>query len=219
MSDSEDFPALGPDLAQNAELPAPSPNHDQKGRFRPGNRAQTPFARGNALSKKHGLHSRAHAKIDRRRTVDRRVIATLRAIEQKLGERLTPQRAVILANIGRQLRDLATIEAFEERVGIIDKRRRAPWPISEAKWKLLEHVARQLERLGLDGEKKKARSLTDIVATYGSRDPSSDEADEADAPDAAASSGAELVDVLEDDAPEAQDTSADAADGEPRAES
>lgn len=79
---------------------------------------------------------------------------------------MTPQRAVILRNIGRQLRDLGLIEAFENKVGIIDKKNRRAWPIVESKWKLLENVARQLERLGLDGPKKRATSLADVMGEF-----------------------------------------------------
>lgn len=165
MNENEDLPTLAPDLPRK-----PNPrNQDARGRFKPGNRAAVaPFQPGNTVSTKHGLRGERRKAIDRRRTVDRAAALTVEAIEAKLGpEQMTPQRAVILRNIGRQLRDLGLIEAFELKVGIIDKKNRRAWPIVEAKWKLLENVARQLERLGLDGPKRKATSLADVMIDYG----------------------------------------------------
>lgn len=188
MSNDADLPAPAPELPRK---PDPA-NQNARGRFIPGNRAAArPFAPGNQLQLKHGLRAKKASKIDRRRTVDRQVLATIAAIEQKLGEeRLTPQRRLILANVGRQLRDLAKIEDFELEVGIIDQRRRAPWPIVEAKWKLLDNVARQLERLGLDGPKKKSGSLADVFAAYSKRDPDQDEPTEDSSTDTPVDTGA-----------------------------
>lgn len=165
MNENNDLPALGPDLPRR-----PDPrNQDARGRFKPGNRAAVaPFRPGNTANLKHGLRGERRKAIDRRRTVDRAATLTVEAIEAKLGpDQMTPQRAVILRNIGRQLRDLGLIEAFENKVGIIDKKNRRAWPIVESKWKLLENVARQLERLGLDGPKKRATSLADVMVEYG----------------------------------------------------
>lgn len=74
---------------------------------------------------------------------------------------------MILANIGRRLRDLARIEDFEATLpDIADQKRKAPYPIIEAKWKLLETIDRALERVGLDRSEGKATSLADVVARY-----------------------------------------------------
>jgi hypothetical protein len=61
----------------------------------------------NINARMHGLRARDAGRIDRRRSVDRRVLETICALEEALGDRLTPQRALILANVGRRLRDLA----------------------------------------------------------------------------------------------------------------
>lgn len=90
------------------------------------------------------------------------------AIEEALGERLTPQRSLIIANIGRRLRHLALLEAFEAELGTIGNvRMRAVTPLTESIWKLLDSIERSLERIGLDRTARKAASLADIVASFG----------------------------------------------------
>lgn len=127
--------------------------------------------RSNRNAVKHGIYARNAGRIDRRRAVDRRVLETIAAIEQAIGPRLTPQRALILANVGRRLRDLARIEAYEDELGtIIARRKRAAWPITEAKWKLLDAINRDLERIGLDVEKRLGPTLDDIRARYAERE-------------------------------------------------
>lgn len=119
----------------------------------------------NENARKHGTYARDAGRIDRRRTVDRRVLATVEALEDALGPRLTPQRALIVANIGRRLRDLARIEAYVAELGtVVHKRRRDVLPIVEKSWKLLDSINRDLERLGLDVEKIAPRALGDHLA-------------------------------------------------------
>lgn len=107
---------------------------------------------GNQNARKHGLRARDAGRIDLRRTEDRRAMHAIAAIETALDEELSPQRALILTNVGRKIRDVLRIEAYEHELGsIIHKRRRDVIPVTQAKWKLLESIERSLERLGLDG--------------------------------------------------------------------
>lgn len=113
------------------------------------------------------------------------MLATIRAIETALGPKLTPQRSLILANLGRKLRDLAKCESYEDELrSIIDKRRRSIWPVTEQKWKLLESINRDIERVGLELGAKKAASLEDVVASFVRRD------DEESEPEPTAADGA-----------------------------
>lgn len=124
----------------------------------------------NRNARKHGVYSADAGRIDLRRTVDRRVLATVEALEEALGSRLTPQRALILANIGRWLRDLAKLEAYEAELGtVVHRRRRDVLPVTEKRWKLQESINRAVERLGLDVEPARGKTLEDVVATFEAR--------------------------------------------------
>jgi hypothetical protein len=127
--------------------------------------------KGNRNRQKHGLRTQTRSHQDLRRAVDKRVAATMRTWEEALGARLSPQRAMIIANIGRKLRDLAKMETYElkleqERGTMFNRRRHSPLPISEAKWKLLDMIDRALERIGLDVTPKAATSLEDVIASF-----------------------------------------------------
>lgn len=121
--------------------------------------------------------------------MDRDVLQTIVAIEEALGERLTPQRSLIIANIGRRLRHLALLEAFEAELGTIGNvRMRAVTLLTESIWKLLDSIERSLERIGLDRTARKAASLADIVASFGkaSVEPEIEPVDANDTPEAGA---------------------------------
>lgn len=173
MSDYKPLDAAVPDLSQTPDLDAgqvatpAEPNQPVPAKRRPG------APKGNTNGKTHGLRIKKRRAIDMRRGHDRRAMQTVRALEAALGENLTPQRALILANVGRRLRDLARIEEFEENQhSIVITRKRAAMPITESKWKLLDSINRDLERVGLERAKGKAKSLDDIHARYGRKDDS-----------------------------------------------
>lgn len=166
MSENEDFSTIAPDLPRIADKQPEATNQDGKGRFVPGNTAGARFKRGNRVREQHGLRTRKRAPIDRRRAVDRRVLDTIAAVEEALAERLSPQRRLILANIGRRLRDLAKMEAWENEHGLFDQRRRSLTLVSEAKHKLLESIDRALERLGLDVARRTGPTLDDKMKQY-----------------------------------------------------
>jgi len=161
-------------------------NHRKDGHFAPAATAALPNrARGaqpaNANARKHGTYAADAGRIDLRRTVDRRVLATVEALEAALGDRLTPQRALILSNVARWLRDLAKLEAYEDELAtIVHRRRRDVLPVTEKRWKLQEAINRAVERLGLDVEPVRGRTLGDLVATYQRRDAEPQDAPEAD---------------------------------------
>ena len=63
------------------------------------------------------------------------------------------------------------IEAYEEELGtIVHRRRHSPLPIVESKWKLLDAINQDLERIGLDVEPKERERLNGYLAErYGER--------------------------------------------------
>lgn len=133
-------------------------------------RRGAPIGNKNAL--KHGLKASNRKPFDKRRGTDRRALATVAAIEEALGARATPQRALIIANIGRYLRDYALLQAWEDRKhdGEIVAKGGKVYPTTEARWKLLERIERALERIGLDREQRDAIDLAGHLAeTYGKR--------------------------------------------------
>lgn len=157
-SETAEKPAIGPVLARNSPMGKGPP-------------------KGNRNRLKHGLRA-ARKPLDRRKAVDRRVLATMAALEGALGTRMSPQRALIIANIGRQLSDLAKAEAYESelesaRGSLFNRTKHAPLPITEAKWRLLDSINRNLERIGLDVSGSAEESLEDIVASFSSRNRSS----------------------------------------------
>jgi hypothetical protein len=95
-----------------------------------------------------------------RRHEARVVAAALAALEADLGGavELSAMEQLILAGIGRRLRDLHKIESYIDGLSSIANRRsRAVFPIVETKHKILDGLHRDLERLGL---KRRTKELT-----------------------------------------------------------
>jgi hypothetical protein len=105
---------------------------------------------GNKNGQKHGLYAKDAGHVDMRRREDRAVSAALRAIEEDLGgAELSAQERVILANLGRRLKDLFKIDAYLDTLpSIANKRTRALWPVVQQKHAILDAIRRDLESLG-----------------------------------------------------------------------
>jgi hypothetical protein len=114
---------------------------------------------GNKNAQKHGLYARDAGKVDMRRRENRAVSDALRAIEDDLGgSALSAQERVILANLGRRLKDLFKIDTYLDTLpSIANKRRRTLWPVVLHKHVILDAIRRDLEALGL---KRRTKELT-----------------------------------------------------------
>lgn len=125
----------------------------------------------NKNAAKHHLYSRDAGKVDLRRREDRAVVQTLAALEADLGD-VSAQEALILAGIGRKLRDLAKIEEYLDGLSsIVNKRRKDLLPIVAKKHQLLESIRRDLESIGL---RRRTKDVPDIgrylSERYGAQD-------------------------------------------------
>jgi hypothetical protein len=114
---------------------------------------------GNQNNRKHGLYARNAGHVDMRRREDRAVAEALAALERDLGsDELSAQERIILAGIGRRLRDLFKIDGYLDTLSsIANRRRRALHPIVIQKHAILDAIRRDLEALGL---KRRTRELT-----------------------------------------------------------
>lgn len=129
---------------------------------KPNRKPGAPKANKNAMT--HGLYSRDAGRIDLRKREDRAVFETLQAIERDLGD-LSAQQALILAGIGRQLRDLHRVEAYLAGLkSIVNKRRRSLLPVVIEKHRMLESIRRDLEALGLERVKREPMKLQEYLA-------------------------------------------------------
>jgi hypothetical protein len=91
-------------------------------------------------------------------------LATLSAIEADLGE-VSAQKALILAGVGRKLRDLAKIEEYLDGLtSIVNKKRKDLIPIVARKHALLESIRRDLEAIGLERRTREAPDIGRYLA-------------------------------------------------------
>lgn len=151
MSNRNDNSKAGTALGPAANDEAPTTRNRARG-AQPGNRN----------ARKHGIHAADAGRIDLRRREDRAVFDTLAAIEADLGGggEISAQRALILAGVGRKLRDLSKIESYLDGLSsIINKRRRDLLPIVVRKHQLLESIRRDLESIGLERRTEEAPDL------------------------------------------------------------
>lgn len=138
---------------------------------------------GNRNTRKHGLYAKDAGRVDMRRREDRAVFSTVQAIEEDLGgsSAISAQRKVILDGIARKLRDLFKIEAYLGGLtSIVNKRRRCLLPVVLEKHRLLESIARDLERVGLERRK---RDPLDLKAYLAERTPAAQEPRNGDGPE------------------------------------
>jgi hypothetical protein len=126
---------------------------------------------GNKNAQKHGLYAKDAGRVDLRRREDRAVSNALRAIEEDLGgSALSAQERIILANLGRRLKDLFKIDAYLDTLSsIANKRSRTLWPVVAQKHAILDAIRRDLESLGLRRRAREGPSLADIAAEYANK--------------------------------------------------
>lgn len=137
-------------------------------------KAPPPPEKGNQRARKHGLYAKDAGKVDLRRREDRAVHNTLCAIERDLGGSadLSAQRSVILDGLGLKLRHRFKIEAYLAGLSsIVNKRNRSLLPVVIELHRILESIARDLERLGLERVVSPEKDLAQIEAEYAERAP------------------------------------------------
>jgi len=136
--------------------------------------ARRPYARTGLNALKAQVKLRGLAAVDQRTAPARALIAWRAELVAALGgdEQLSPQRRKLIELTARAALLLDHVDAWLLEQGtLVNKRNRSLLPVLVQRQGLAEHLARLLDRLGLDRVPRKVQTLHEYVDTrYGAPD-------------------------------------------------